>query len=163
MSARARALAASGHARSAGLVLAQPKEAVTVTAAQTGVAADAAPRATALRMIDAVPLFASLTEEEKQALAPTMTRRTYGKGETLAEQGAKDPRDRCAADKNENSPDNPPVMPIEWVCSWERTDSPSAHRCREPPSRRSRDCRSTAGRARQCMDEAVPNGCRNSV
>ena len=78
------------HARAAGLVLAQPKEAVTVTAAQTqGVAADAAPRTTALRMIDAVPLFASLTEEEKQALAPTMTRRTYGKGETLAEQGAK--------------------------------------------------------------------------
>jgi small-conductance mechanosensitive channel len=78
------------HARAAGLVLAQPKEAVTVAAIQTpGVAADAAPRATALRMIDAVPLFASLTEEEKQALAPTMTRRTYGKGETLAEQGAK--------------------------------------------------------------------------
>ena len=77
------------HARAAGLVLAQPKEAMTVTAAQTQGVADAAPRATALRMIDAVPLFASLTEEEKQALAPTMTRRTYGKGETLAEQGAK--------------------------------------------------------------------------
>ena len=77
------------HARSAGLVLAQPKEAMTITAAQPQGLATAATRATALRMIDAVPLFASLTEEEKQALAPTMTRRTYGKGETLAEQGAK--------------------------------------------------------------------------
>jgi CRP-like cAMP-binding protein len=38
-------------------------------------------------MLDAVPLFVSLTEEEK--LAPTMTRRTYPKGEVLAEQGTK--------------------------------------------------------------------------
>ena len=70
-------------------MLAQPKEAATITAFQPQGGAAAAPRATALRMIDAVPLFASLTEEEKQALAPTMTRRTYAKGETLAEQGAK--------------------------------------------------------------------------
>jgi hypothetical protein len=76
------------HARAAGLILAQPKEAVTVASAQPQAAAVAAPRATALRLVDAVPLFATLTEEEKQALAPTMTRRTYRKGETLAEQGA---------------------------------------------------------------------------
>jgi small-conductance mechanosensitive channel len=77
------------HARSAGLILAQPKEAIAVAAAQPAAAAGAASRATALRLIDAVPLFASLTEEEKQALAPTMTRRTYRKGETLAEQDTK--------------------------------------------------------------------------
>jgi small-conductance mechanosensitive channel/CRP-like cAMP-binding protein len=76
------------HARAAGLVLAQPKEAVTVAAAPQQAAA-AAPRATALRLIDAVPLFASLTEEEKQALAPTMTRRTHRKGETVVEQDVK--------------------------------------------------------------------------
>jgi small-conductance mechanosensitive channel len=76
------------HVRAAGLVLAQPKEAATAAAAQAPTVATA-PRATALRLIDAVPLFASLTEEEKQALAPTMTRRTYAKGEVLAEQGAK--------------------------------------------------------------------------
>jgi len=75
------------HSRAAGLVLAQPKEAVTITAAQPQAAA--APRTTALRLVDVVPLFASLTEEEKDALAATMTRRTYAKGETLAEQGAK--------------------------------------------------------------------------
>jgi CRP-like cAMP-binding protein len=75
------------HARAAGLILAQPKEAVTVGVAQAQAAA--APRATALRLVDAVPMFASLTEEEKDALAATMTRRTYRKGEILAEQGAK--------------------------------------------------------------------------
>src|SRR5262249_18083872 len=74
------------HARAAGLVLAQPKEAVTVAAGQPQAAAAVAPRATPLRLIDAVPLFASLIEEEKQALAPTMTRRTYRKGETIVEQ-----------------------------------------------------------------------------
>ena len=71
---------ASVHARAAGLVLAQSKDAVTVGVASSPAAA-AAPRATALRLIDTLPLFASLTEEEKQALAPTMTRRTYRKDE----------------------------------------------------------------------------------
>ena len=77
------------HARAAGLMLAQPKEAAAVALAQSPVAAAAAPRATAVRLVDAVPLFASLTDEEKEALAATMTRRTYRKGEVLAEQGAK--------------------------------------------------------------------------
>jgi CRP-like cAMP-binding protein len=40
-------------------------------------------------MLDAVPLFASLTEEEKEALASTMTRRTYRRNDIVAEQGAK--------------------------------------------------------------------------
>jgi hypothetical protein len=74
------------HARAAGLVLAQPRESFTVGPGQPQGVAAATTRATALRLIDAVPLFASLTEEEKQALAPTMTRRTYRKGETLVEQ-----------------------------------------------------------------------------
>jgi small-conductance mechanosensitive channel/CRP-like cAMP-binding protein len=77
------------HARAAGLVLAQPKEAAVAAPVQQNVGVVAAPRATALRMLDAVPLFASLTEEEKDKLAPTMTRRTYRKGEVLAEQGTK--------------------------------------------------------------------------
>ena len=42
-----------------------------------------------LRLLDAVPLFFSLSEEEKQALAQTMVRRTYRKGDVLAEQGTK--------------------------------------------------------------------------
>jgi small-conductance mechanosensitive channel len=76
------------HAKAAGLALAQPRQAsaVFVGSSQTG-AAHA--RSTALRLLDAVPLFASLTEDEKEALAATMTRRTYRKGEIVVEQGAK--------------------------------------------------------------------------
>ena len=77
------------HTRAAGLVLAQPRQAPAVIVGSSQAPAAHAPRGTALRLLDAVPLFASLTEEEKQALATTMTRRTYRKGETLAEQGAK--------------------------------------------------------------------------
>ena len=77
------------HVRASGLVLAQPKEAAIAASVQPTVGAAVAPRAAALRMLDAVSLFARLTEEEKETLAPTMTRRTYRKGEVLAEQGAK--------------------------------------------------------------------------
>ena len=48
-----------------------------------------ATRAIALRLVDTLPLLASLTETEKQALAETMTRKTYRKGEVLVEQGTK--------------------------------------------------------------------------
>jgi small-conductance mechanosensitive channel len=79
------------HTKAAGLVLAQPKEASSVTMGPPPAAAAviATPRTTALRLLDAVPLFASLTEEEKEALAATMTRKTYRKGDVLVEQGAK--------------------------------------------------------------------------
>jgi CRP-like cAMP-binding protein len=72
------------HARAAGLAFAQPKEigGAFVNPPQ------AATRANALRLVDALPLLASLTEAEKQALAETMTRKTYRKGEVLVEQGA---------------------------------------------------------------------------
>jgi CRP-like cAMP-binding protein len=42
-----------------------------------------------LRLLDALPLLASLTEVEKQVLAETMTRKTYRKGEVLVEEGGK--------------------------------------------------------------------------
>jgi len=48
-----------------------------------------APKATALRLVEAVPLFASLTEAEKDALAGKMTRKAYRKGDALVEEGAK--------------------------------------------------------------------------
>ena len=76
------------HARAAGMALAQPKEAAG-SAVLSQPAAPAAPKATALRLLDNLPLLASLTEAEKQALAETTTRKTYGKGEVLVEQGAK--------------------------------------------------------------------------
>jgi small-conductance mechanosensitive channel len=77
------------HAKAAGLALASSKEAVSVSVGQSNVATAVAPRATALRLIDTLPLFASLTEEEKEALATTMVRRTYRKGEVLVAQGNK--------------------------------------------------------------------------
>jgi len=76
------------HARSAGMQLAPPAEAPVPVAGQTLLPAAAAPRTTAMRLLDAVPLFASLTEAEKEALAGTMTRKAYRKGEVLVEQGA---------------------------------------------------------------------------
>jgi CRP-like cAMP-binding protein len=77
------------HARAAGLALAQPKEAAGVSGGLSQPAAPAATKATALRLLDALPLLASLTEAEKQALAETMTRKTYRKGEVLVEEGGK--------------------------------------------------------------------------
>jgi small-conductance mechanosensitive channel/CRP-like cAMP-binding protein len=77
------------HARAAGLALAPPTEAAAASIGQLQAGATAAPKATALRLVDAVPLFVSLTDAEKAALAETMTRKTYRKGEVLVEQGAK--------------------------------------------------------------------------
>jgi hypothetical protein len=50
------------HARAAGLALAHPKEVAGVSAGLSQAAAPAAPKATALRLLDALPLLASLTE-----------------------------------------------------------------------------------------------------
>ena len=75
------------HAKAAGLTLAAPMEAVG--AALPGAKADEVRfgfHTTAHRLLDSIPLFASLTEDEKEALASTMARRTFRKGETLAEQ-----------------------------------------------------------------------------
>ena len=76
------------HARAAGLQLALPAEAVAVTVGQMQLPATAATRSTEMRLLDAVPLFASLSEAEKEALAGTMTRKAYRKGDVLVEQGA---------------------------------------------------------------------------
>jgi small-conductance mechanosensitive channel len=74
------------HARSAGLALAYPKESGAVAPTPTS---PAQPRGAALRLVDAVPLFASLTQDERSALADAMTRKTYRTGEVMVEQGAK--------------------------------------------------------------------------
>ena len=80
------------HARAAGLTLAQPKEAVTMLAGPpSGRRPPLRPRRTPRRCGCSTRCRCSprLTEEEKEALAATMTRRTYRKGEMLVEQGAK--------------------------------------------------------------------------
>ena len=75
------------HAKAAGLALSPPEGAgIALVASHT----DEPPfgqHTTPRRLLDAIPLFASLTEDEKEALASTMTRRTFRKGEILAEQG----------------------------------------------------------------------------
>ncbi len=53
------------HARAAGLQLALPAEASMVTVGQTPQPVAAAPRTTEMRLLDAMPLFASLSEAEK--------------------------------------------------------------------------------------------------
>jgi small-conductance mechanosensitive channel/CRP-like cAMP-binding protein len=80
------------HALAVGLRLAQAPD-VPVLAApdRRNDASQAEPeghRTTAMRLIDNIPLFASLTADEKEALATTMTRRTYRKDEVVAQHGA---------------------------------------------------------------------------
>lgn len=77
------------HARAAGLQLAPPKEAPVVILAAPAPASASPARSTELRLLDTVPLFLSLSEEEKEELAKTMVRRTYRKGDLLCQQGAK--------------------------------------------------------------------------
>ncbi len=75
------------HSKAAGLRLAPPPG---IGEPDAGAADTASPqrRTTPLRLLDALPLFAPLTEAEKEALAGTMTRRTYRKGEIVVAQGA---------------------------------------------------------------------------
>ena len=76
------------HARASALVLAQPKGAVGVAAGVAQQGTPAVPKAAALRLLETLPLLASLVDTEKQTLAETMTRKTYRKGEVLVEEGA---------------------------------------------------------------------------
>ena len=77
------------HARATGLTLAAPKESPVPAVAAPQAPAPTLPRTTAVRLLDAVPMFLSLTDAEKSALADTMVRKTYRRDQVLAEQGAK--------------------------------------------------------------------------
>ncbi|TCM69332.1 mechanosensitive ion channel family protein [Rhizobium sp. BK068] len=75
------------HAKAAGLTLSSPSDGLAVAVAHT----DEPPfgqHTTPRRLLDAIALFASMTEDEKEALASTMSRRTFRKGEIVAEQDA---------------------------------------------------------------------------
>ena len=73
------------HSKAAGLALAQPSEGGFIDSESKSGTVEL--RTTQLRLLDAVPLFLSLTEDEKEALAATMTRRTFRRDEVLVEQG----------------------------------------------------------------------------
>jgi small-conductance mechanosensitive channel/CRP-like cAMP-binding protein len=72
------------HAKAAGLKLSPPRGASPL---MSPAVVDSQRHATPLRLLEAVSLFATLTEDEKETLAGTMIRRTYQKGEVLARQG----------------------------------------------------------------------------
>ncbi|MGO1074430.1 cyclic nucleotide-binding domain-containing protein [Inquilinus sp. CA228] len=77
------------HAKAVGLVLSPSPDAGGTGPAP--VKAEDAPiqhRSTPVRLLDAIALFDSLTEDEKEALAATMTRRTFRGGETVVAQDA---------------------------------------------------------------------------
>jgi small-conductance mechanosensitive channel len=76
------------HANATGLRLSPPFEAPGV-ALQLQDALTSQQPATPLSVLNGTPLFASLTEAEREALAKTMVRRTYHKDEVVVEQGAK--------------------------------------------------------------------------
>ena len=73
------------HAKAAGLQLAKDavKNALVAPAAEQ----QAPGRSTQMRFLDAIPLFATLTEDEKEVLAHAMLRRTFQKGAIVTEQG----------------------------------------------------------------------------
>jgi hypothetical protein len=75
------------HAKAAGLRLAPAADNPGPSLQIEGTAGSPR-RATPMRLLDAVPLFAPLTEDEKEALATTMTRRTYRKDEIIVAQGS---------------------------------------------------------------------------
>jgi small-conductance mechanosensitive channel/CRP-like cAMP-binding protein len=77
------------HAKAAGLEFAPSRESAGMLPPLAGTATEpASHRSTPFRLLDAIALFGSLTEDEKEALALTMTRRTFRKDEVLAEQDA---------------------------------------------------------------------------
>jgi hypothetical protein len=76
------------HAKAAGLALSPPEGAGVALAAPHADEPMFGHHSTPRRLLDAIALFASMTEDEKEVLASTMVRRTFRKGEILAEQGA---------------------------------------------------------------------------
>ena len=75
------------HCKSAGLLLAMPPQsAVAMMDLPTEETARPA-RVTPLELIEAIPIFTSLTEDEKRALAEATSVREFRKGEVIVRQG----------------------------------------------------------------------------
>ena len=75
------------HCKSAGLLLAMPPESVV---AMTGLPTEETarpPRVEPIELIEAIPIFATLTREEKLSLAETTSAREFGRGEVIVRQG----------------------------------------------------------------------------
>ncbi len=75
------------HCKSAGLLLAMPPEsAIAMLDLPTEETAEP-PRVTPLELIEAIPIFAALTGDEKRALAEATSVRDFRKGEVIVRQG----------------------------------------------------------------------------
>ncbi len=77
------------HARASGLKLAGPREGVVLHSETSAEAQLPKHPGTPWRLLESIPLFATLTDDEKDALASGMTRRTYRKGSVIASKGSK--------------------------------------------------------------------------
>jgi Cyclic nucleotide-binding domain len=75
------------HCKSAGLLLALPAEAVVATADLPTEETAAPPQVSPLALIEAMPIFAALTHQEKRALAETTATREYRKGDVIVREG----------------------------------------------------------------------------
>ena len=75
------------HSRSIGLLLAMPPSASIVMANRPGEETAVAPGFTPIELIKAIPIFSALTDDEQEALAATVSVRTYRKGDIIARQG----------------------------------------------------------------------------
>jgi small-conductance mechanosensitive channel/CRP-like cAMP-binding protein len=74
------------HAKSSGLRLADPISSISLPPMEQPDANAAQHNATPWRLLNNIPLFSSLTEDEKEVLTTHMTRRTFQKDATIAEQ-----------------------------------------------------------------------------
>ncbi len=77
------------HAKATGLKMAGPRD---VAIPYPEAAVDGLPAkhpGTAWRLLESISLFTTLTDDEKDALASSMTRRTYQKNSIIASQGSK--------------------------------------------------------------------------
>ncbi|KEC73738.1 UNVERIFIED_ORG: small-conductance mechanosensitive channel [Rhizobium esperanzae] len=75
------------HCKSAGLLLAVPASASTLTANLPTEETAQPPSVTPLALIDAIPIFAALTVDEKQKLAETTSVREFRKGDVIVREG----------------------------------------------------------------------------
>ncbi|EJC75803.1 small-conductance mechanosensitive channel [Rhizobium leguminosarum bv. trifolii WSM2012] len=75
------------HCKSAGLLLAVPPAASVLTADLPTEENAKSPNVTPLVLIEAIPVFATLTSDEKQKLAETTTVRQFRKGDVIAREG----------------------------------------------------------------------------
>lgn len=77
------------HAKANGLRLAAPRDVTVQYSEASGEAPSVRHPGTPWRLLESIPLFATLTDDEKDALASSMTRHTYQKGSVISSQGSK--------------------------------------------------------------------------